>query len=234
MSSLKKYVRPLFRHPQLLTKIPGGLMAVSISHASIEIQRARTLYAANAGHDLKEVVEKISSTACHDYEGNYLNAIVRETKPEVVVETGVASGVSSYAILQAMEDYGKGFLYSIDLPNATLAVPKGNAAGYLVPEGLRGRWKLLIGDSGSLLSPLLNQVGVIDMFIHDSLHTYEHMMYEYETAWPHLRRGGLLISDDIESSSAFHDFCSNHEVQGTVLERKRPGYMISFGWTKKP
>lgn len=38
-------------------------------------------------------------------------------KPERVIETGVARGASSQAILQALEENRKGHLYSIDMPN---------------------------------------------------------------------------------------------------------------------
>ena len=48
----------------------------------------------------------------------------------------------------------------------------------------------------------------IDIFFHDSLHTFEHMYFEYKTAWPHLSEAGILLSDDIYWSSAFHRFAS--------------------------
>ena len=44
------------------------------------------------------------------------------------------------------------------------------------------------------------------MFLHDSLHTYSHMMYEYTTAWPYIRVGGVLLSDDIDFNEAFKQF----------------------------
>jgi len=50
-------------------------------------------------------------------EPEILYVIVRLLKPEKVVETGVAAGVSSAFILEAMDDNGIGTLYSIDLPN---------------------------------------------------------------------------------------------------------------------
>jgi len=53
----------------------------------------------------------------------------------------------------------------------------------------------------------------IDIFIHDSLHTPQTMKYEFEKAWPYLRAGGLLVSDDVEGNSAFVDFVNSHGVQ---------------------
>ena len=46
-----------------------------------------------------------------------LYLLIRKYYPEVVVETGVAQGVSSMFILQAMDDNDHGSLVSIDLPN---------------------------------------------------------------------------------------------------------------------
>jgi hypothetical protein len=43
-------------------------------------------------------------------------ALIREHKPSIVVETGVAHGTSTLAILTAMEANGHGQLYSIDFP----------------------------------------------------------------------------------------------------------------------
>jgi len=40
----------------------------------------------------------------------------------------------------------------------------------------------------------------------DSLHTYEHMRWEFEPAYPHIRPNGLLIADDVLWNPAFADF----------------------------
>ncbi len=133
-----------------------------------------------------------------------LYLIVRLIQPDCIVETGVSAGASSAYILRALEDNKKGMLYSIDLPPDNL--PEGKTSGWIVPEALRGRWRLNIGDSKELLEPLLNDVGEIDCFIHDSLHTYEHMKWEFRTAWKYLRPGGLLLSHDVGANRFFFDF----------------------------
>lgn len=48
------------------------------------------------------------------------------------------------------------------------------------------------------------------MFRHDSDHSYEHIMFEFETIWPLLRVGGILTSDDVHANNAWADFCSRH------------------------
>ena len=149
--------------------------------------------------------------------GYFLYIIVRILKPDIFVETGVSGGESSTFILQAMEDNNKGQLYSIDFPQAivekglTTISPEGKSSGWLIPDNFKHRWHLTLGKSEEVLQPLLKKLGQIDIFFHDSLHTYKHMLFEYNTCWDYLKDNGILISDDIivmngKGHSPFVDF----------------------------
>jgi predicted O-methyltransferase YrrM len=135
---------------------------------------------------------------------------IRMFKPAIVVETGVASGVSTSVILKAMNMNGTGKLYSIDLAASPdtdpfVRLPPGKQPGWLVPEDLKDRWEFHAGKSSDILPVLLPKLKLIDLFIHDSLHTYENMRYEYHEAYPYLRGGGVLASDDITWNSAWSE-----------------------------
>ncbi len=162
---------------------------------------------------------------------------VRFARPGVVFETGVFDGQSSAVVLQALDDNGAGQLISIDLPATSTiggstqcmleaSLPAGCAPGWAIPDRLRSRQRLVLGDSKEWLPRLLAEHPRIDIFFHDSLHTYEHMYFEYSLAWRHLPEGGLLLSDDIFWSAAFHRFC----------KERRSAYVHSgrFGATRKP
>jgi predicted O-methyltransferase YrrM len=136
-------------------------------------------------------------------------AAVRAFAPKVVVETGVASGVSSSYLLLALQKNGHGALHSIGLSDPQF-LPPGKTPGWIVPDWLKSKWVLHLGDSRELLPQLLKELGSVDVFIHDSLHTYEHMLWEFRAAYPHIRPGGLLFSDDAFWNRAFPDF--SHEV----------------------
>src|SRR5919197_1573260 len=75
---------------------------------------------------------------------------VRALRPELVVETGPFNGTASAFLLQALEDNGTGRLLSFDLPNAADALnvplPAGREPGWLVPDRLRHRYELVLGD----------------------------------------------------------------------------------------
>jgi predicted O-methyltransferase YrrM len=138
-----------------------------------------------------------------------LYTLVRLVKPEIVVETGVASGVSTTAILSALHKNETGRLYSIDLPISRIIgkrmrdgrlydrVYEGKKTGWLVPEYLQSQWELILGDVRDVLEPFLNQLKNIDMFFHDDLHTPDHMFWEFNLVWPYLNAGGVVASDDI-------------------------------------
>ena len=151
--------------------------------------------------------------------GYFLYLIIRSLKPDIVVETGVASGESSTFMLQAMEDNKKGKLFSIDLPSTfnqrqrKVIIPKDKSSGWIIPENLKDRWELNLGRSQDLLLPLLQKLRTIDAFFHDSQHSYEHMLFEYNTCWDYLKDNGILISDDIhvmnkKGHSPFVDFAN--------------------------
>jgi hypothetical protein len=161
-------------------------------------------------------------------EAELLYILVRALRPEVVVETGVASGRSTAFILQALEDNGVGHLHSIDLPRHygdevpyeafDAYLPPGKESGWIVPQQLRHRWTLHLGTSRRILPSLLAGLPRLGMFLHDSEHTYDNMMWEYETAWPHMASGGVLLSHDVVWNSAFEDFCRARGVQPVVMD----------------
>ncbi|RLI96082.1 MAG: hypothetical protein DRO99_05055 [Candidatus Aenigmatarchaeota archaeon] len=172
----------------------------------------------------------------HWRQGLHLYCLIRKLRPDDMVETGVASGYSSSIILQALSMNGNGTLHSIDYQpdnEKSKVMPKVDDVGWMVPKTLRKRWDLVIGDSKKELPLLLKRLGsnhrkammhdalhpCIDMFMHDSLHTYGHMYFEYETAWKHMKKHGVLLSHDIMQNSAFEDFGKSKGAKRLLIDR---------------
>ncbi len=161
------------------------------------------------GHAWRE--QTLAPESSHDASENLLEvvwAVTRHRRPLVVVETGVAQGLTSAVFLAAMDANGSGHLHSIDLPSLRAADARPGAA---VPDALRGRWSLHLGSSRRLLPVLLRDLKTIDLFLHDADHTYDSQMEEYRTAWPSIIPGGLLLSDDV-CNRAFVDFAEGLEL----------------------
>ena len=146
-----------------------------------------------------------------------LYALVYHYRPRVVVESGGNLGMASSFILKAMQDSGvvDGKLYSIE--RSRKIVP-----GSIIPEEIKGPYVPVQGDVLELLKGE-ELPGEIDMFLHDSTHRYDHMTTEFEAFWPRLRRGGLLVSHDVNMNAAFVDFVSRtyaHDEGGITVPEK--------------
>jgi predicted O-methyltransferase YrrM len=170
-----------------------------------------------------------------DEEGIRLYTLVRELKPEIAVETGVCNGFSTAFLLLALDRNDMGELHSLDLPDVIgeeydpgtfwegkrgAAIPPGKAPGWVIPAELRARWQLVLGRSREELPPLLERLGPIDFFMHDSEHSYECMHFEFETAWPALREGGILVADDWDWNDAFMELAQETNRTPVTLGKK--------------
>ena len=149
----------------------------------------------------------------NDGDAGFVRAIwclIRHLRPANVVETGVAHGMTSRFILEALETIGAGKLWRIDLPplNPMTRQEVGVAVRQTgVPVD---RWTYIAGTSRRRLPALLARLGRIDLFIHDSLHSNRNVMFELEYAWRYLSAGGVMVVDDIDANHAFDTFTKAH------------------------
>jgi predicted O-methyltransferase YrrM len=135
-----------------------------------------------------------------------------------MIETGSFDGLSTAVILLAMAKNTKGTLFTIDLPNPRLPRDIEAEPAWIVPDYLRNRLQLKIGKSSEHLESIIEQVGEVDLFYHDSWHTYDNLMFEYQTVWSALSLGGLLMSEYLpDLNDAFKDFIKDKTNIPTIL-----------------
>jgi predicted O-methyltransferase YrrM len=156
-------------------------------------------------------------------------AICRLNRPTTVVETGVAFGWTTAFILAALEANGHGHLHSIDLPafrpNADRIV------GAVVPDRHRHRWTLRRGSQRTVLPEVLSQVKSVDFFHYDSDKTYQGMKWGYDTVWPAVAPGGVVMSDDV-TNDAFLEFAD--QTRQTPFVVLKPADQQRVGLVKRP
>jgi len=156
----------------------------------------------------------------------FLYALCKIIKPKIIVETGVAYGLSTSYILQALYENKSGTLYSIDSEfkpwESELMI------GSAIPDELKTHWKFVNGSSAKKLKSVLESVGKIDIFLHDSMHTYKNMIFEFEASWPHIKNNGFLLSDDISENNSFLEFYTSHNITPVLLSssEKKPDFGI--------
>jgi 2-polyprenyl-3-methyl-5-hydroxy-6-metoxy-1,4-benzoquinol methylase len=147
--------------------------------------------------------------------------LVAHLRPKAVVETGVAHGLTSRVILEGLNRNGDGRLWSVDLPAVDSALHP--EIGMAVTEELRSRWSYVQGTARDRLPGLLGDLGEIDIFIHDSLHTGRNQRFELESAWAALRPGGAAVVDDIDHSLAFRAFTDQAQPRAWLAARHVTG-----------
>jgi hypothetical protein len=138
--------------------------------------------------------------------------LIHHLQPANVVETGVAHGVSSRVMLEALSRTGHGQLSSIDMTLSLMSELRSDV-GVAVPERLRDHWVFLDGPSRRHLRPLLRRLGTVDLFVHDSFHSTRNVQWELETAWSALRPGGVVLADDVDINWGFELFLQEHGLQ---------------------
>lgn len=145
-----------------------------------------------------------------------LYCLVRATKPEIIVETGIGEiGMTSTFLLRGLEDNNGGELYSID-PDKFYPI-YGYHVGRGIPDYLKHRQTGVIGLSQDKLEPLLVEKGPIDLFLHDGDHKYRTKFYEYEVSYAFLNKSGFIISDDSWDSS-FDIFASKYKLNNCSVK----------------
>ncbi len=158
----------------------------------------------------------------------FLYWLVRRVKPRTIVQTGVCNGLSAaFMMLGLVKNSPEGMLHVIDLPPVFnphdpawtvegkvygVVIPEGKTSGWLVPDAYRDRFEVWNGDAKDLLPKMVDKVESIDIFYHDSDHTYNHMMFEFHQAKRKLNKGGLVVGDDVSWNASVWDFADEFGV----------------------
>jgi hypothetical protein len=141
---------------------------------------------------------------------------VMHAQPGVVIETGVAHGVTSRIVLEALRQNDRGHLWSIDLPHP-LNHQLHTQTGAAVTDDCRARWSYLPGSSRQRLPALVTDVGHVELFIHDSLHTARNTLFELDQAASVMPPGGIMLVDDIRMHNGFTTFARRHPEYQIII-----------------
>lgn len=142
----------------------------------------------------------------------FLYFLTRLTRPQCIVETGVAAGFTSQTFLSAISKNGDGFLYSSDFPYFRIAEPE-KYIGILVEEELKKYWELHIKGDEINLPAILNKITEIDIFHYDSDKTYEGRFYATKLVENKMSKNSFIVYDDIQDNAYFYDYVQKRSPQ---------------------
>lgn len=154
--------------------------------------------------------------------GNFilLYFLIRKFKLFNIVETGVAAGWSSLAILRALKKNGNGQLYSSDFPYFRIENPE-KYIGYLAKnENNKDNWFLDIRGDEKALPEIIKQIGNknIDLFHYDSDKSYSGRFNALKLISSKFSSKTIIIFDDIQNNLHFKDFIEKNKLNFHVIE----------------
>jgi predicted O-methyltransferase YrrM len=146
--------------------------------------------------------------------------LVRYLRPKVVLETGVAAGYTSQAILSALEQNGEGTLYSSDFPYFRLDAPE-RYVGCLVDDALRPRWHLGLNGDRANLAEFGADLDQIDFVHYDSDKSVEGRQFVMDAIRDKLSADAVVMMDDIDDNTFFRDWVGRSGEPCRVFGRGR-------------
>lgn len=145
--------------------------------------------------------------------------VTRLARPEFSLETGVAAGWSSYAVLEALHRNRFGRLFSSDLPYFRINEAE-RYVGAVVPDSRRSRWSLALDGDDRAVPRFLSTIpqGALSLFHYDSDKSYASRAEVTRLIEPWLSPGATLIMDDIQDNTFFRDWVTEKGLEFTIIE----------------
>lgn len=156
-----------------------------------------------------------------------LYILVRLYRPTLCLETGVFYGGTTSFILNALRRNNHGALISIDLPRAgnddspkhhqvgdSEDIPAGLDIGFIIHPAQKERWTLVRGSSLAEI-PRIHET--IDMYNHDSDHSFNFVKKEMELVLPKLSPGAVIMADDLDWSNGFYSVCVEKKLYPLII-----------------
>ena len=156
--------------------------------------------------------------------GNYtlLYFLVRKLVPNIVVETGVAAGWSSLAILRGFNKNKNknGKLYSSDFPYFRLENPEQYIGILAKNEINRTNWFLDIRGDDVAINDFKKKIGnhFIDIIHYDSDKSYSGRDKFLKNIYPNINSKTVIIFDDIQDNLHFRNLVNKNKENFCIIE----------------
>ena len=138
-------------------------------------------------------------------------ALVRALRPQHIVETGTDKGLGSVVLAAALLRNGTGRLTTIDI---------NPEAGYLIAGRYATVCKAKTGDS----LQALQEVGEVDMFLHDSDHSAAHEAAELACVTSRLADRAVVLSDNAHMTDALAKWAERHGRRFLFFDEQPAGH----------
>jgi|GEM_PF-715426 len=153
-------------------------------------------------HIADQVFEKIQGIVeLSRQEQRFLSGLIRQVKPQRILELGVSSGGSSALILNAIRDTPEAHLYSIDL-SQTYHKDRSKKCGFLVEERFPiflDQWTL---NTGKMAAECMDELGgEFDFVFIDTAHVLPGEILDFLMVLPYMKEKAFVVLHDISLST---------------------------------
>ncbi|MEG0794985.1 MAG: class I SAM-dependent methyltransferase [Odoribacter sp.] len=139
-------------------------------------------------------------------QGQFLQMLCRMNRAERVLEIGTFTGYAAIAMAMGLEDGG--VLHTIDVNDEIEDFTR----GYIARSGLEKRIRFHIGDAREIIPQLEEEFDLV--FIDADKRQYTEY---YRLVFDKVRRGGIIVADDVLWEGKVVDNCRDAQTQG-ILE----------------
>jgi predicted O-methyltransferase YrrM len=154
--------------------------------------------------------------------------LTRHLRPTVVLETGVAAGFTSQAVLVAIDRNQEGTLFSSDLPYLGSAEAR-EEVGRVVEPRLRAGWNLALEGDRANLAEFLPRIERIDLLHYDSDKSIAGRKWAIAAIAPKLTPTSVIVMDDIADNTFFRDWVTREARPHRVFHRGGSYYVGLVG-----
>ena len=167
----------------------------------------------------EKIIKKTGIKLWGSGELDLLYWIVKIKKIRNVLETGVASGWSSLAILLAQKDIKDSLLISIDMPY-TWIKDSYKYVGLAVPLWLRKKWILIREMDKKGLPIAFNKKVSFGLVHYDSDKSYYGKNWALHLIYSKLKKNSIMIIDDVGDNLTFHEFVKKKKLNHLIVSYK--------------
>ena len=165
----------------------------------------------------------------NNYAVEIIYFLIRFFKPNIVLETGVAAGLSSRCILEALHKNKKGKLYSSDFPYFRLKSPE-KYIGIYVPDRLKKNWRLeILGDKENI-KKFKSEITFADIIIYDSDKRYSGKKNFFNSVNSLITDRTIIVIDDLHNDSFFFEYCKQNNLKNYFVVESVRGHIMGIAF----
>lgn len=143
--------------------------------------------------------------------------LVSDANPGKSLETGVAYGWSSLAMLLAIKEIEGARLISNDMPYVN--EQNEDFVGVVIPDALKDKWELQrMADITGIRQALKKFYGKLDFIHYVSDKSYTGRTWPTPILWKALNPGSFMMTDGINDNIAFKEFCTSIQQKPVIIE----------------